>query len=120
MQIGQLIFKQEFLFLSVCKNPSSVLVSFFVLYEVEVFLFPDLFDFVEFFFVFKLLDSFVDNFEDDLFVLLEIECKYLVKGHGFDGDFEFVTCLSHKFFPMSVSDGAILQLNDERNGVFEG
>lgn len=107
-----MVFEQEFLFLGVGKDPSSVFISFFVLYEVKVFLFPDLFDFVEFFFVFELLNGLIDDFEDGFFVFLEIKGKDLIESHGFDGDFEGVAGLSHEFFPVSVGDGAVFKLDN--------
>jgi hypothetical protein len=120
LKVGKLIFEQEFLFLGIGEDPSSVLVSFLVLDELKVLFFPDLFDLVEFFFVLKLLNGFIDDFEYCFFVFLEIKGKNLIQSHGFDGDFKGVAGLSHEFLPMSVGDGTVLKLNDKRNGVLKG
>lgn len=93
--------------------------SFFVFDEIKVLFFPDLLNFVEFLLIFELLDGLIDNLSYDLLIFLKVQSKYLIKSHGFDGDFERVSSLFHEFLPMSVSNGAIFKLNDKWNWIFK-
>lgn len=93
--------------------------SFFIFGKVEILLFPNLLNFVKFFFVFELLDGFIYNLSNNFFILLEIECKNLIEGHCFDRNFKRVSSLFHEFFPMPISDWTVLKLNNKWDGILE-
>lgn len=79
-----MILEEEFFLVGVGEDPASVFIAFFVFGEVEVLLLPNLFNFVQLFFIFELLDCLIDYLQHFLLVSLQFQSEDLVQSHGLD------------------------------------
>ena len=119
LQIGQLVFKKQLLFISIGENPAAVLSALLVLGQIEVLLLPHLLDLVQLLLVLELLHRLIDDLQHLLLVSLQLKREHLVQGHSLHRCLPFAASQFHQFLPMTVSHRWVLQLLDERNGVFE-
>lgn len=77
LQIGELVVEQQFFLIYVGQNPSPVVITLFILRQIEVLLFPNLVNFVQLFFILKFLDCFIYNLFNFFLVALKLHFKHL-------------------------------------------